>query len=97
MTVDLNQYKDTHKSRDQKELERLKQESEQANEEFNQYLNQQELKWGNMPEGTKAPGFGLELLSKMGEASRARRAYEAQECKISSKSKHKTGTIINFK
>ena len=83
MSVNLTEYKKTHKSADQIELERREAILDKALEELNQASNQMGLKYNNLPTGTHATLEEVDfILCKMGEVSRANRYFREQQRKM---------------
>ena len=83
MTIDINEYKKNHKSADQIELERREMILDNALEEFDQAINQFELKYNNLPPGTNASLDDVDyVLGKMFATSYASCDFKEQQRKM---------------
>ncbi len=86
MAVNFEEYKRNKvnkKTRDELELERLDEISDQACEELEHYTNQMLLKYNNLPEGTQGdPADVDEMLSLMFAANSSVQAFKEQQRKM---------------
>lgn len=83
MTVNFNDYKETHKSGDQRELERREAVLDQACDDLEHFSNQELLKWKNKPKGTVASEEEVdEIFMMMGRVGQASRDFKSQQRKM---------------
>lgn len=78
----MTAFKD-RKTGDRKKLEMLEAQSKEAFEEYDQYINQQMLKYRNLPKGTQASEEEvMDLVNMMASIGSASGAVKAQRHKM---------------